>query len=150
LHRALFDDENDNVKMTALKEPFSISRNLHQRKHDGNSMEIKGVFDGNANFIAGRKKFNNSVASRQKGWVNQKTIALNGGTVGDGGGGEKSQSCLEHFKSAFRCSCVSKISEQIELNYPLNLHLRMNEIFSMHDKLCDIAECFNDLYSVGM
>ena len=60
------------------------------------------------------------------------------------------------FKSLFKCinnqtkDNQKKINEQMESqSYPLNLHLRMNELFSLHDKLCDVAEKFNNLYSLG-
>lgn len=64
----------------------------------------------------------------------------------------KTQSFIDCLKSLFSCKKKKKpkkINEQIESDYPMNLHLRMNEIFAMHDKLSDIAEDLNDLYSIG-
>lgn len=64
----------------------------------------------------------------------------------------KTQSFIDYLKSLFSCKKKKKskkINEQIESDYPMNLHLRMNEIFAMHDKLSDIAEDLNDLYSIG-
>jgi hypothetical protein len=57
---------------------------------------------------------------------------------------------FQSLKSFFNCSSTKKIDEKTELNYPLNLHLQMNQIFAMHDKLCEISERFNDQYSIGM
>lgn len=61
------------------------------------------------------------------------------------------QSFTDYFSALF--GCISRFqktaNEKIESEYPMNLHLRMNDIFSMHDKLSDIAEDLNDLYSTG-
>lgn len=141
LHRELFEDED-----VALKrgEPFTISRNLIHRKQEAttsNSLEIDKMFAVNSKEIdsitlasVSTGKFNDFAPANP---VNKTTT---------------SSSFFASLKSFFKCTnaATKKINEQIQLNYPLNLHLRMNQIFSMHDKLCDIAECFNDLYSIGM
>lgn len=147
MHRELFEDE-----APKHVEPFSISRNLTQRKHEqsaaattNNSLKIDKMFAINAKGIdsitlasVSTEKFNDFAPANA---VNKTTT---------------SSSFLASLKSFFKCSrsvsaaASEKINEQTQLNYPLNLHLRMNQIFSMHDKLCDIAECLNDLYSVGM
>lgn len=169
MHRALFDDDDKNQKLNA--ETFSISRNLIQRKHESigggiNNMEISTMFDVNAKAFS--KVSNNSIATlttsatnnsnsdivenfndfataNNKITLKKRTEKLNK---------DNAQSFLDSIKSIFKCSAgkvgSTKINEQTQLDYPLNLHLRMNEIFSMHDKLSDIAEHFNDLYSVGM
>jgi hypothetical protein len=59
------------------------------------------------------------------------------------------QSFTDYFRAIFGCSRFQKSNKKIESEYPMNLHLRMNDIFSMHDKLSDIAEDLNDLYSAG-
>lgn len=161
MHRAFFDvsDKNSNTKLNSLNEPFSISRNLVQRKHEGNIMEINKMFDVRTKLnndgiesIAPRatdinmEKFNHFTTANE-GRKNQIEKFNNQDDAGN------AQSFSNFFKSVFRCSASkvgnTKINEQIESDYPLNLHLRMNEIFSMHDKLSDIAENMNDLYSAG-
>lgn len=167
MHRALFDDgDKSKVNLNAANEPFSISRNLIQRKHEtlggGNNMEINKMFDVKAKFNKDEidsislastnnnmERFNHFITTNDSS--KNKTQKLNNHDDVDGGG---AQSFSDFFKSIFRCSAAGacnkkKINEQIESDYPLNLHLRMNEIFSMHDKLSDIAENFNDLYSTG-
>lgn len=150
MHRELFneDEESDAAKRV---EAFSISRNLIQRKHEqpaaatNNSLQIDKMFAVNVKEIdsitlasANTEKFNDFAPANP---VNKTTT---------------SSSLFASLKSFFKCTnavsaaASKKINEQIQLNYPLNLHLRMNQIFTMHDKLSDIAECFNDLYSIGM
>jgi hypothetical protein len=148
MHRELFGEDESSSKRV---EPFSISRNLIQRKHEqstataNNSLEIDKIFAVNVKGIdsitlasVNTEKLNDFAPANP---TNKTTT---------------SSSFLASLKSFFKCTnavsaaASEKINEQIQLNYPLNLHLRMNQIFSLHDKLCDIAECFNDLYSIGM
>lgn len=164
MHRALFDDcDKNKVKLSSDgNEAFSISRNLVQRKHEsvgGNNMEINKMLAVNtkfgkdgidsislASFDNNMEKFNHSTmtSDSRKNSLANKTEKLNHHDAGD------AQSFCDSFKSIFRCNSKKKINEQIESeNYPLNLHLRMNEVFSMHDKLSDIAANLNDLYSAG-
>lgn len=167
MHRALFDDGDKNkVKLSVVDVPFSISRNLVQRKHEavgGNNMEINKMFDAKTKFDKegiesvslptsnnGNMEKLNHFATTNDGSkiaLSNKTEKFN--NHDDSG----AQSFSDFFKSIFRCNagrvCNKKINEQIESDYPLNLHLRMNEIFSMHDKLSDIAENLCDLYSAG-
>lgn len=146
LHRELFG-ENEEEEKSKRVELFSISRNLIQRKHEqptataNNSLEIDKMFAVNVKEIdsiapasMNREKFNDFARTNP---VNKMTT---------------SSSFLASLKSLLKCTnaATKKINEQIQLNYPLNLHLRMNQIFSLHDKLCDNAEMFNDLYSIGM
>ena len=161
MHRALFDDSDKNKdKLSSKNQLFSISRNLTQRKHEAveaNNMEINTMFSVKTTFdklqidLASTKERNmekfNHFTMTQKGG-NKKTEKVNNRDESN------AQSFTDFVKSIFRCSrgwfCnKKKINEQIESDYPLNLHLRMNEIFSMHDKISDIAENFNDLYSAG-
>jgi hypothetical protein len=149
MHLALFDDGTKTSSKASLDstQAFSISRNLVQRKHESNNMEMDREFAVNSNSehnkgesAASHGKFNDFVTAS----TNRKTIVEQQRRLDD----SRAQSFFQFLK----CCCKSnKINEQqqVELNYPLNLHLRMNEIFSLHDKLCDIAECFNDLYSIG-
>lgn len=152
MHRALFDDSDS--KLNIVAEPFSISRNLVQRKQEGNNMEINKMFDAKtkldkdgidlislpATDIGTVERFNHFTTANESR-INRQPEKRN------------NRSLCDFLKSFFRCSAAKvgnkKINEQIESNYPLNLHLRMNEIFSMHDKLSDIAENLNDLYSAG-
>jgi hypothetical protein len=171
MHRALFDDcDKSKTKLSFDNEPFSISRNLVQRKHDavgGNAMEINKMFDVKTNFDKDSidsismtstsnnkdmEKFNRFTMTTNissKNALENKAAKFNNHDDG------RAQSFSDFFKSIFRCSaaqaCNKKINEETKLDYPLNLHLekRMNEIFSMHDKLSDIAENLNDLYSTG-
>lgn len=62
---------------------------------------------------------------------------------------ERTQSVFDYVKTLFRCNKTMKVNEELQTDYQMNLHLRMNDIFSMHDKLSDIAEDLNDLYSTG-
>jgi hypothetical protein len=160
MHRALFDDcDKSKAKVDADgSEAFSISRNLIQRKPElagGNNMEINKTLNVNTKFgndgidsislEKNKEKFNHftMTSDSRKNALANKTQKLNNHDAGN------AQSFCNFFKSIFRCSSTKKINEQIESDYPLNLHLRMHEIFSMHDKLSDIAENFNDLYSAG-
>lgn len=167
MHRALFDDaDRDKAKLSSDIEPFSISRNLIQRKHEltttvgSNNMEINKTFDVTAKFD--KQQIDSMAFASTDNW---KTERFNHFTSTNDGGNKKiekvnnqdegnAQSFSDFVKSIFKCSsgwfCNKKrINEQIESDYPLNLHLRMNEIFSMHDKLNESAENFNDLYSAG-
>lgn len=160
MHRAMFEncDKKKCKSNTGGNEAFSLSHNLIQRKHEsvgGNNMEINKTFDVNTMIGSdaidsislasydNMEKFNQSamMSDSRKKTLTKKTEKLN--ISGNG----NAQSFFDVFKSIFRCN--RKINEQIQSDYPLNLHLRMNEIFSMHDKLSDIAEKFNDLYSAG-
>lgn len=151
MHRELFGGEDEDDATTKRVEPFSISRNLIHRKHEqptattNNRLEIDKMFAVNGKGIdsitlasVNTEKFNDFARVNP---TNKTTT---------------SSSFFASVKSFFKCTnavsaeASKKISEQIQLNYPLNLHLRMNQIFTLHDKLCDIAECFNDLYSIGM
>lgn len=169
MHRALFDSSDKNkAKFNAGggNEPFTISRNLTQRKHEslgGNNMEINNVktsFDeeeidsislaSTNNKNRDTERFNHFITTSTTTNDNgkHKTEKLNNHDDGN------AQSFSDFFKSILRCNAArvgnkTKINGKIELDYPLNLHLRMNEIFSIHDKLSDIAETFNDLYSAG-
>jgi hypothetical protein len=155
MHRALFDDSDSNkAKSNSVgNEAFSISRNLVQRKHElveGNNMEINRTFDVNTKLAIGidsisladnMKKFNHSTMtsdSRKKTLGKTEKLGIPGNVI-------PPQSFGDVFKSTFRCK--RKINEQIQSDYPLNLHLRMNEIFSMHDKLSEVAEKFNGDYA---
>lgn len=149
MHRELFGEDEDEAA-TKRVEPFSISRSLIHRKHEqttttNNRLEIDKMFAVNVKEIdsitlasVNTEKFNDFTPANP---TNKTTT---------------SSSFFASIKSFFKCTnavsaeASKKINEQIQLNYPLNLHLRMNQIFSLHDKLCDIAEFFNDLYSIGM
>lgn len=172
MHRALFDNCNrSEAKANAEggNEPFTISRNLTQRKQEslgGNNMEINRMLNAKTSFDEERidsislastnnknrdmERFNHFITTSTTTNDNgkHKTEKLNNHDDGN------AQSFSDFFKSFFKCNAArvgnkTKINEKIELDYPLNLHLRMNEIFSIHDKLSDIAETFNDLYSAG-
>lgn len=143
MHRELFEDD-ENISAASNRNavlPYSISLNLVQRKFtDTDVNKISSMANANDKRNNATDKFNDSVMSTDR----RKAIAKVGSNS------NSSQSFVQLLKSAFRCNTsLNKIIEQTQLNYPLNLHLRMNEIFSMHDKLCDIAESFNDLYSIG-
>lgn len=135
-------------------QPYSISRNLVQRKYtESNNMEMNKDSTANSNnngnndsILNSIEKSNDSTASTNRKTI-EKVRRVDENAISNS---NSSQSFLQFLKSTFKCNTsLNEIVEQIELNYPLNLHLRMNEIFSMHDKLCDIAEDFNDLYSIG-
>lgn len=162
MHQALFEDGNDDESgernsSSNIEQPFSISRNLVQRKHDSNNMEMNNTFDVNSN-----KKKIDSVANvnsnRERKFNDFVTTTTTRKTIfnhvdKNNNNNSSTQSFFQFFKSIFKCcsndDSQGKINEQTELNYPLNLHLRMNEIFSIHNSLCEVAECFNDLYSIG-
>lgn len=164
MHRALFDDSDKGKdELSSKNQPFSISRNLTQRKHESveaNNMEINTLFgvkttldkfqiDSTSLAAANERnmgRFNHFTVTQEGG--NKKTEKVNNRDESN------AQSFTDFVKSIFRCNAgwfcnKKKINEQIESDYPLNLHLRMNEIFSMHDRISDIAENFNDLYSAG-
>lgn len=167
MHRALFEDyEKSSSKLNSVNEPFSISRNLVQRKHESNNMEINKMFDVKtkldkdgidsislpASDISNVERFNHFAPANGGGRAQLAKQAVKFNNKDDEGGGS-AQSFLDFVKSVFRCSAAKvenkQINGQIESDYPLNLHLRMNEIFSLHDKLSDVAENLNDLYSAG-
>lgn len=165
MHRALFDDcDKNKVKLSSDNEPFSISRNLIQRKHEatgGNNMEIntmlgvKTEFDKQQIDSISLTSTNNDNLERFNHFTttnngsNRKVVKVNNQDESN------VQSFSDFVRSIFRCSTrwfcnkKKKTNEQIESDYPLNLHLRMNEIFSMHDNLTSLSESFNDLYSAG-
>lgn len=164
MHRALFHNTvKNNAKLNSDNEPTSISRNLIQRRHEtweGNNMEINTIlgerikYDKQQIDSISLASFNNSNMERFNHFTatndgaNRKNDRVNNQDEGN------AQSFSDFVKSVFKCSAgwfcnKKKINEQIESDYPLNLHLRMNEIFSMHDKLCSLCEIFNDLYSAG-
>lgn len=173
MHRALFDDcDKNKSKLSSDTEPFSISRNLVQRKHDsigGNNMEMNKAFGVKTKFekdstidsmsqasainnYKDMEKLNHFITTSEggKNTPDQKAGKLNHHEDGNANGG--AQSFSDFFKSIFRCNATragNKKLNEFQSDYPLNLHLRMNEIFSMHDKLSDIAENLNDLYSAG-
>jgi hypothetical protein len=156
MHRALFDDGNGKQ----IKTSTAISSNLIQRKQEtlgANNMEINKMFDVKTKLddFAASPSVNGKVAAKfnqfpaSKGERSGIHLERKQANRHNHPGGS-AQSFCDFFKSICRCSASeSKINEQIESDYPLNLHLRMNEIFSMHDKLSDIAENLNDLYSTG-
>ncbi|KAG5675397.1 hypothetical protein PVAND_005305 [Polypedilum vanderplanki] len=168
MHLALFDDEKKiNAKALESTQPFSISHNLVQRKHESNNMEMNRGFAVNSNNANNKRDEIDSISSTAmhettatavaEGKFNDFVTSTNRKTIVehhriDDNNESRTQSFFQFLKSSFNCCSNNsrKINEQTELNYPLNLHLRMNEIFSMHDKLCDIAESFNDLYSIEM
>ena len=179
MHRALFNDNDNKNKIKSNfedNEVFSISRNLIQRKHEmvgGKSVEINKIFDVKSKFdkdeidsisLASANIKNNNNTEKFNHFITTNDAA------GGGGGrnafanriekldNHSAQSFFDCFRSFLKCNAKTtstttkfaskKINEQ--LDYPLNLHLRMNEIFTMHDKLSDIAENLNDSYSAGM
>ncbi|CRK93318.1 CLUMA_CG006859, isoform A [Clunio marinus] len=163
LHRALFDDSDTNkIKLSSVGEPFSITGNLIQRKLDStvddklldaktksNKDSVNSISLATANVASNQEKLKHSKATTNKvALARNEREKLNIHVDHN-----NAQSFSDFFKSIFRCNATrtsnKKINEQIQLDYPLNLHFRMNEIFSMHDKLSDIAENFNDLYSAG-
>jgi hypothetical protein len=131
---------------------FSITQNLVQRKQQ-NSTEnrfneqrrksrVDMELDLNSSTTA--NSTTNSVEKFKRA-INKNDDVISNSDSND----EKTQSVSDYLKSLFRCNKTMKVNEQIESDYPMNLHLRMNDIFSMHDKLSDIAEDLNDLYSTG-
>lgn len=149
LHRELFGDDDDSDGIEDTSKSISINHNLIQRKHEQSAVGEKGnskMFIVNAKEIdsitrasssTSTEKFNEFASTNRLHKTATETAS--------------SLSCFQSLKSFFKCTAtVKKISARIESNYPLNLHLRMNQIFSMHDKLCEIAEFFNDLYAIGM
>lgn len=138
MHRELFGDDNEEKHVDLT----SQNHNLIQRKHEQGSK----MFIVNAKEIDSITRASTSTTERFNEFA--PTNRVHKATAAS----SPSLSILQSLKSFFKCTATtrSKINEQIELNYPLNLHLRMNQIFAMHDKLCEAAECFNDLYSIGM
>lgn len=138
MHRELFGD--DNVEKHVDQISTSQNPNLIQRKHE----------QGSKMFIVNAKEIDSITRASTSSTERFNEFAPTN-RVHKAATSSPSLSILQSLKSFFKCTATTrKINEQIELNYPLNLHLRMNQIFAMHDKLCETAECFNDLYSIGM
>ncbi|CAO1367850.1 unnamed protein product [Diamesa tonsa] len=161
MHRLLFSNESDeNTKFNPQQQPYSISGKVIQRKNESvsgnNTQYVKNSdekFDSIDLTLSSEltlfqsKKLNNVNTS------NSIKMKLNM----DQNNVDNIKSFNRLFKSLFKCinkkqkDSQKKITEQMESqSYPLNLHLRMNELFSLHDKLCDVAEKFNNLYSLEM
>ena len=143
MHRELFgEDEDDDDDEGASKrdvEPFSISRNLIRRKQESatnNSLQgVEKMFAINAKEI-------DSIPPASVNKLNDFTSENKTKT---------SSSFVASLKSFLKCTKAINASslKKVKEDYPLNLHLRMDQIFSIHDQLCDVAENFNDLYSTG-
>lgn len=133
MHRALFEDIDKPAKKT--KETFTVNRNVAARKNElggeiGLGTISKSVSTPSLNEFGSTKKLTHDKSDQAE------------------------KSYFQLFKSVFACEsfnfCSRKVvEEQDPIDLPLNLHLRMNEIFAMHDKLADVAEDLNDLYSTG-
>ena len=161
MHRLLFSNESD--EKTKLyhqqhQQPYLISGKVFQRKNEsvsGNNMEYVKNFD--EKFDSTELTLSSDLTLVQSNKLNtsntsnsiKKKLNMDPNNV------DNIQSFNRLFKSIFKCinskkESQKKITEQMESqSYPLNLHLRMNELFSLHDKLCDVAEKFNNLYSLG-
>lgn len=60
-------------------------------------------------------------------------------------------SFMNYVKSIFQRKNEYPTDEKEEVDENIcNLHLRMHELFMLHDDLCQISEIINDLYSFGM
>lgn len=159
---------------------FSVSANLTQRKQQRQEKPMNGADSENRMMMNEDLKISDagfeladsaSFASTSRSSENFKRSinnpsSVDGNSVNDLTGNTrvkklnnnkkmrnddgKTQSFVDYMKSLFRCKKTRRFNEQIESDYPMNLHLRMNEIFAMHDKLSDIAEDLNDLYSIGI
>lgn len=159
---------------------FSVSANLTQRKQQQQEKPMNGADSENRMMMNEDLKISDaefelsdstSFASTSQSFENFKRSinnpsSVDGNSVNDLTGNTrvkklnnnkkmrnddgKTQSFVDYMKSLFRCKKTRRFNEQIESDYPMNLHLRMNEIFAMHDKLSDIAEDLNDLYSIGI
>lgn len=167
MHRLLFSNESDEKPKSTphhqqqQQPPYSISGNVFQRKNEsvsGNNMEYVKNSD---------EKFDSIDLTLSSDLIQFQSKKLNDGNTSnsirnnmnmDQNNVDNVKSFNRLFKSLFKCidnnkkkrDSLKKISEQMESqSYPLNLHLRMNELFSLHDKLCDVAENFNNLYSLG-
>lgn len=160
MHRLLFSNESDEkTKIHPQQQPYSISGKVIQRKNEsvsGNNMEYVKNSD---------EKFDSIDLTLSSDLTLFQSKKLNGGNTNnsikrklnmDQNNVDNVKSFNRLFKSLFKCfnnrkkDSQMKITEQMESqSYPLNLHLRMNELFSLHDKLCDVAEKFNNLYSFG-
>lgn len=143
MHRELFGDDNEEKLVNPIS-TRSQNPNLIQRKHEQGSK----MFVVNAKEIDSITRASTSTTERFNEFAPTNRVHKAASAVETS---SPSLSILQSLKSFFKCTATTrKINEQIELNYPLNLHLRMNQIFAMHDKLCETAEGFNDLYSIGM
>lgn len=131
MHRALFEDIDKPA--TKSEETFTFNRNMVARK-SGHSGEIVGTVSKGVSMTS----------LNEFGSTKKLTYDKND---------PSDKSYFQHFKSIFACEsfnlCSRKVTDQVPVDLPLNLHLRMNEIFAMHDKLADVAEDLNDLYSTG-
>lgn len=119
-------------KIRSVQEPFSISRNLVMRRNDQVADETPPTFEKHLKNLTA---VNLQYQSKKQAFDNQ---------IGD----DENLSFIDYMKSFFK-GCGRKIKQPIQADMPLNLHLRMNEIFSTHDRLSDVAEILNDLYSMG-
>lgn len=131
MHRALFEDIDKPTEKST--ESFTVNRNVAARKNDRSGEIALGTISKSVSMTS----------LNEYGSTKKLTYKNN----------EADKSYFQHFKSIFACGflniCSRKVSEQVPVDLPLNLHLRMNEIFAMHDKLADVAEDLNDLYSTG-
>lgn len=156
MHRLLFSNESDektksNPHHQQQQSPYSISGKVFQRNVSGNNMEYVKNSD---------EKFDSIDLTLSSDLIQFKSKKLTSNSIKNNMNMDQNdvKSMNRLFKSLFKCinnnkktqDSLKKISEQMESqSYPLNLHLRMNELFSLHDKLCDVAENFNNLYSLG-
>lgn len=160
MHRLLFSNESDEkTKLNPQQQPYSISGKVIQRKNEsvsGNNMEY--VKNSDEKFDSIDLTLSSDLTLFQSKKLNDgntsNSIKMKSNT--DQNNVDNIKSFNRLLKSLFKCinkkkkDSQKKITEQMESqSYPLNLHLRMNELFSLHDKLCDVAEKFNNLYSLG-
>ncbi|CAO1305137.1 unnamed protein product [Diamesa serratosioi] len=164
MHRLLFSNESD--EKTKLypqhqqqQQPFSISGKVFQRKNEsvsGKNMEFMKKIDEKFDSIDLTLSSELSLFQSKKLNDGNASNAIKNKPNMDQNNVDNIKSVNRLFKSLFKCinnkkDTQKKITEQMESqSYPLNLHLRMNELFSLHDKLCDVAEKFNNLYSLEM
>lgn len=131
MHRALFEDVDKPAEKS--KESFTVNRSVAARK-SGQSIDDLGTISKSVSITS----FNEFGSSKKLTYEKSD---------------QADKSYFQHFKSIFSCEflslCSRKVNQQVPVDLPLNLHLRMNEIFAMHDKLADVAEDLNDLYSTG-
>lgn len=143
--KSVNDEDNENRMMNDDIKKMNNSE-VEFELSDSTSFESTSANSSVGNF---KRSTNNDDNHRENNFTknlrNDKSKKSNNQRNEEG----NTQSFVNLFKSLFRCKKTRKINEQIESDYPMNLHLRMNEIFSMHDKLSDIAEDLNDLYSTG-
>ena len=154
MHRLLFSNESDEKTKFYPQhhQPFSISGKVFQRKNEsvsGNNMEYVKNSDENVDSIDLTLSSDLTLfQSKKLSYSIKKKLNMEQNNV------DNNKSFNRLFKTLFKCinnqtkDKQKKINEQMESqSYPLNLHLRMNELFSLHDKLCDVAEKFNNLRS---